>query len=74
MTVAMMNAGICECVSPAGLGAGLHDFVTARPHNALGLVCMRSPGEPARGRDAGLTTGSRVDSREIRGLCFLYSR
>jgi len=25
-----------------------------------------------RGRDAGETAGSRVDSHEIRGLCFLY--
>ena len=26
-----------------------------------------------RGRDAGLMSGSRVDSHEIRGLCFLYA-
>ena len=27
-----------------------------------------------RGGDAGLTAGSRVDSHEIGGLCFLYAR
>ena len=37
----------------------------------LGIVYRTLPGSRGfRDRDAGLTGGSRVDSREIRGLCF----
>jgi hypothetical protein len=63
------------------------DILPEAPGPAVGAelsVCASLPvrdssgGDgPGRGgftdRDAGLTAGSRVDSREIRGLCFLYS-
>ena len=39
----------------------------------MGRWQMNAGGRGFRGRDAGETTGSRLDSHEIRGLCFLYS-
>ena len=70
-----------EPADEAGLEGVLGSSITYRiavgPQQGRKAFCLQSlPAAGARGfrgREAGETAGSRVDSHEIRGLCFLHA-